>query len=728
MKKRLLHQLSNRAFKTLKALGLPMRARPWRQPTARGEWAQAKTALLDEITASRHHSGTRHFCQQLLERIEALEHGPATELTTALFKGGAALNEPADTLIASGADDSTLSQSQKTALAQGRTGRVLFLLGAPGAGKTLVTSRLVGEYVSAGETTLLCCQTRAALDYAVSRLDEQTRQSPRFAADTFAALISEQTREPFDNVIVDEAGMAHLAQVLHLSALARQRIIFVGDPMQLPPVASANTPAAKRWLRRNIFQHQADTDNLSGLFFWQERNSDTSVLLREQYEIPSRIFDILNHFCYGGRLLCRTPGRGIVSFIDTSKINPQVTGSRRSPVNTDHGDIAAATLTEVLQKKSVHPENVAVLTPFRGQARYLAHLGKLRALPEAIEYATVHTFQGRMKTCVVLDLTASQVDYTYRILEDDNQALALMNTALSRCRTQAGIEGRLVVITNLEHIRARYPNGTITAFLERLRSVADNLSEPAALPDSTQARFSDDTLRYAEVTDRLLGEFEHDYGQISAALTSPQLPDEDAIRTLIWKVCDLIPRLLNLCNRLSTPGRADWFRITPDKAQRLAELPLSALELANLAEQEQYAGAQVDHFSAVITHLYVLIYESSMAAGEGVENRPPPPPVYDPDAFDGNSYGRIRLWLKDLRNYYQHLERAQQTQAPFNKTKIDRFFHAAIAKPAPEPPRGYSRLDYLRAELFALKDVVRYLEAVREKLKLNTTNLSGKSR
>ena len=72
MKKRLLHTLSNRAFKTLKALGLPIRARAWRQPTARGEWAQAKTALLDEITASRHHSGARHFCQQLLERIEAL--------------------------------------------------------------------------------------------------------------------------------------------------------------------------------------------------------------------------------------------------------------------------------------------------------------------------------------------------------------------------------------------------------------------------------------------------------------------------------------------------------------------------------------------------------------------------------------------------------------------------------------------------------------------------------
>ncbi|MDP6139741.1 MAG: AAA family ATPase [Arenicellales bacterium] len=716
MKKRLFYRLSGQAYKTLKALGLPMRARPWRQPTARGEWAQAKTALLDEITASRHHSGARHFCHQLLERIEALEHVPATALTTALFKDGVALNEPADTPIAPGADDSTLTHSQTAALAKGRAGRVLFLLGAPGAGKTLVTSRLAGEYVSAGETTLLCCQTRTALDYAVSRLAEHTRQNPCFTARTFAALISEQAREPFDNVIVDEAGMAHLAQVLHLSALARQRIIFVGDPMQLPPVASAATPAAKRWLRRNIFQHQAGTDNLSGLFFWQERNSATSVLLREQYEIPGRLFDLLNHFCYGGRLVCRTPGRGIVSFIDTSKINPQVTGSRRSPVNTDHGEIAAATLAEVLQKKSVHPENVAVLTPFRGQARYLAHLGKLRALPEAIEYATVHTFQGRMKTCVVLDLTASQVAYTYRILEDDNQALALMNTALSRCRTQAGVEGRLVVITNLEHIRARYPNGAVTAFLERLRSVADNLSEPAAVPDSPQAPFSGDTLRYGEVTDRLLGEFERDYGQISAALASPRLPDEDAIRTLIWKVCDLIPRLLNLCNRLSTPGR-NYFRITPDKAQRLAELPLSALELANLAEQEQYAGAQVDHFSAVITHLYVLIYESTMATGESAENRPPPPPVYDPDAFDGNSYGRIRLWLKDLRNYYQHLERAQQTQVPFNKTKIDRFFHAAIAKPAPEPPRGYSRLDYLRAELFALKDVVRYLETVRKKLK-----------
>ncbi|MEE1558098.1 MAG: hypothetical protein V1245_01705, partial [Arenicellales bacterium] len=142
MKKRLFYRLSGQAYKTLKALGLPMRARPWRQPTARGEWAQAKTALLDEITASRHHSGARHFCHQLLERIEALEHVPATALTTALFKDGVALNEPADTPIAPGTDDSTLTESQTAALAKGRAGRVLFLLGAPGAGKTLVTSRL----------------------------------------------------------------------------------------------------------------------------------------------------------------------------------------------------------------------------------------------------------------------------------------------------------------------------------------------------------------------------------------------------------------------------------------------------------------------------------------------------------------------------------------------------------------------------------------------------------
>ena len=35
MKKRLFYRLSSQAYKTLKALGLPMRARPWRRrPTA----------------------------------------------------------------------------------------------------------------------------------------------------------------------------------------------------------------------------------------------------------------------------------------------------------------------------------------------------------------------------------------------------------------------------------------------------------------------------------------------------------------------------------------------------------------------------------------------------------------------------------------------------------------------------------------------------------------------
>jgi hypothetical protein len=62
-------------------------------------------------------------------------------------------------------------------------------------------------------------------------------------------------------------------------------------------------------------------------------------------------------------------------------------------------------------------------------------------------------------------------------------------------------------------------------------------------------------------------------------------------------------------------------------------------------------------------------------------------------------------------------ERAQQTQKPFNKTKIDRFSHTSITKPAPEPARRYSRLVYLRAGVFALKNVVRYLKPVRKNSK-----------
>ena len=97
----------------------------------------------------------------------------------------------------------------------------------------------------------------------------------------------------------------------------------------------------------------------------------------------------------------------------------------------------------------------------------------------------------------------------------------------------------------------------------------------------------------------------------------------------------------------------------------------------------------------------------------GMKNIGPSKPVYDPDASEGESYGRIRIWLNNLRNFYGH----DITQFPPEDQKrirfhVKQFFTTAISKP--EPQNG---IDYLHALLFILADVIWYLDTVREKLK-----------
>jgi hypothetical protein len=88
-------------------------------------------------------------------------------------------------------------------------------------------------------------------------------------------------------------------------------------------------------------------------------------------------------------------------------------------------------------------------------------------------------------------------------------------------------------------------------------------------------------------------------------------------------------------------------------------------------------------------------------------------PVYDPTATQGESYGRIRIWLQNLRNHYFHdTEKWALEQRERNQQQIKQFFTQAIEKP--EPQNG---TDYLRALLFILADVIWYLDTVREKLK-----------
>ena len=79
-------------------------------------------------------------------------------MTLALLGDGPQLQvQPGKTDHAEETSSDDFTDSQREALKQGRDNPVVLLMGAPGTGKTRVLSRIVGDFVAAGETTLLCC-------------------------------------------------------------------------------------------------------------------------------------------------------------------------------------------------------------------------------------------------------------------------------------------------------------------------------------------------------------------------------------------------------------------------------------------------------------------------------------------------------------------------------------------------------------------------------------------
>jgi len=691
-----LNRLSSTGYRFLKRLGFTPSSnlyhRAQRKALNKGIWAETKLALFDEVAAQKQ-GGNPLFARRLLDAVSSLSETPST-LTQHLFLDG--MIKEGQTIPN---QDPELTKGQNDALSKCLGNDITFLMGAPGTGKTRVISKAVSKLLEQNESVLFCCNTRAALDHAGEHLDSGNSS---LTLSTVAGLPNEASKSRYDTVVVDEAGMASLAEVLVLSDQAEKRLIFVGDPMQLPPIAITQN----RWLSQNIFQHQAKSENLSSLYVWQRQNDSFTLLLKEQFDIPERLFNVLNHFCYGGRLSTRSTGKGHITFIDSAGLGATNTGKRSSPTNEVHAGLVVEALNQVLQKKSVTPEHIGVLTPFTAQASFLEKKAKETGLPQGIEFGTVHTFQGRLKNCLILDTTAAGVDYTYQNLADDNQATALMNSALSRCRTIDGTEGRLIVIADMGHIRQHYPDSAARQFLNRLFFRADILDV-------------EDIQKYGQATSTLVDLFLADWSEVDTALASRNHPKEEKIKTLIYNACDLIPRLINLCNRI----RPKSFDV--GSAITALEKPYAALALVSLSEESQFDPERLNRFKGVITDLYKVIYESTMVVIPGEHrNRGPEKPIYDPNAEDGRSYGRVRLWVREFRNYYQHdNEKPEDYRQDFSKRQRDYAFMEAIGHPAPDDqqnqgnvPEDYSGIEYLRVTLLLLKEVVTYLNTVRERL------------
>lgn len=117
-----------------------------------------------------------------------------------------------------------------------------------------------------------------------------------------------------------------------------------------------------------------------------------------------------------------TAGRG---FDDQS---PEESESRQNP---GEAELCARQVRKWLDA-GLRGEEIAVITPYEAQARWLRHL-----LPENVEIDTIDAFQGREKEAVCVSLTRSNRELEVGFLSDVRR----MNVAITRARRKLLVVG-----------------------------------------------------------------------------------------------------------------------------------------------------------------------------------------------------------------------------------------------------------------------------------------------
>jgi len=244
----------------------------------------------------------------------------------------------------------------------------------------------------------------------------------------------------FESLFVDEASTAPLPYLFSGACLASERVIAVGDFQQLPAVVLSRGVAASRWLSRDIFRQSGSIDPGGGRELPDPRD-DLCAMLTEQYRMAPHIRALVSELFYGGRLTDASAVTRRAStipplvLVDTESLTPRVERSEGSRSNAVHVEVLVK-LLELLQRRGV--TDVGVVTPYRLQARLIhrqvnSRLG--RAAPSGLEIATIHRFQGREKTAVILDTVDAPPGGSWFLNEQRNPDLPrLLNVALSRSR------------------------------------------------------------------------------------------------------------------------------------------------------------------------------------------------------------------------------------------------------------------------------------------------------
>jgi hypothetical protein len=305
--------------------------------------------------------------------------------------------------------------------------------------------------------------------------------------------------QSFDILILDEASMAPLPHLYYALSKVSLGVTLVGDFKQLPPIVTAETPTARKWLGDNIFD-QLDINSAD-----KARQTALVSMLDTQYRMAPEIGMVASELFYGG-LLQNAPstndlglhdsvfGDRRVVIIDTSQVDPWcITPPSGSRLNIYSAGLAVKIAERLLREH--YDISLGVATPYRPQAEFIARVIDGDGLGERASVNTVHSFQGGECSAVIFDCVdgkgskksllddnvngplnghaSDHVISSARVGHLDNiralrksMADVILNVALTRARSL------FILIVNKEYFAGEIKDSILNRFIDTLSSQA----------------------------------------------------------------------------------------------------------------------------------------------------------------------------------------------------------------------------------------------------------------
>ena len=285
----------------------------------------------------------------------------------------------------------------------------------------------------------------AEIKETIRNEEKEAVNNAQFVATTISKAVVDSTvyKGIFDVVIIDEASMAYVPQVIFSASLAKEHFICIGDFQQLPPIVQSGDDSV---LNKDIFEYCSITRAI------EEGDSHRWLcMLDTQYRMEPEIADFASTYIYRGLLKTgdgikkkRKDIRNAAPFKEKSLNAVDLTGVMS--VCTQTGDyssinVLSAFISMFYAVQGAVQYEVGIITPYHAQSRILhamsMDIDNADQKLKTIACATVHQFQGSEKDIIIYDaVECYRRKYPSKMLTSMtyNYANRLFNVALTRSK------------------------------------------------------------------------------------------------------------------------------------------------------------------------------------------------------------------------------------------------------------------------------------------------------